>query len=66
MLRQTKVEVGGRQPIVKTAKWAKGNDEGGKYVDRKLAGVKGFVAQNQFAPTDTEPVRQRFKMGGGC
>ena len=22
--------------------------------------------KEQFAPTDGEPVRQRFKMGGGC
>ena len=66
MSRQTKSEVGGRQPVAKTVKWAKGNDEGGKYVPRDLAGIKGFAAQNQFAPTDSVPVRQRFKMGGGC
>ncbi len=66
MSRQTKSEVGGRQPIVRTVKWAKGNDEGGKFVDRNLTGVKGFAAQNQFAPTPAVPVRQRFKMGGGC
>lgn len=44
----------------------KGNDEGGRFVSRNLAPVKGVVAQNQFAPTPAEPVRMRFKMAGGC
>ena len=42
----------------------KGNDEGGKFVDRNLAGVNPL--KEQFEPTGTEPVRQHFKMAGGC
>lgn len=41
-----------------------GNDEGGRFVDRNLGSVK--PQNEQFEPTDAEPVRQRFKMGGGC
>ncbi|HEX6826414.1 MAG TPA: hypothetical protein VF077_08875 [Nitrospiraceae bacterium] len=41
-----------------------GNDEGGRFVDRNLAPVTG--ASEQFEPMGSEPVRQRFKMGGGC
>lgn len=42
----------------------KGNDEGGRFTDRKLMGVD--PKKEQFAPTTAEPVRQRFRMGGGC
>lgn len=42
----------------------KANDEGGKFVDRKLGAIN--PKNQQFEPTSTEPVRQRFKMGGGC
>ncbi len=42
----------------------KGNDEGGNFVDRDLAKVN--PSKEQFEPTDAEPVRQRFKMAGGC
>ena len=41
-----------------------GNDEGGRYVDRNLGAVN--PKSEQFEPTGAEPVRQRFKMGGGC
>lgn len=42
----------------------KGNSEGGKYVDRPL--MKVNPKKEQFAPTPAEPVRQHFKMAGGC
>lgn len=42
----------------------KGNDEGGKFNDRKLLGVN--PKKEQFEPTPAEPVRQHFKMAGGC
>ncbi len=42
----------------------KGNDEGGKFVPHNL--MKTNPKKEQFAPTDAEPVRQRYKMGGGC
>ena len=41
----------------------KGNDEGGKFVDRNLVPVK---TAEQFVPTPAEPVRLRYKMAGGC
>lgn len=44
--------------------WPKGTDEGGRFVDRKLMGVD--PKKEQFAPTDAVPVRQHFKMAGGC
>lgn len=40
------------------------NDEGGKYVDRDLTKVN--PTKEQFEPTDAEPVRQHYKMAGGC
>ena len=39
---------------------------GQHFEDYKLMQVKGFAAQNKFAPTPAEPVRMRFKMAGGC
>jgi hypothetical protein len=58
---------------MKTVPVNKGGSEGGykhgvptKFVDRNLVPVKGFAAQNQFAPTPAEPVRMRNKMAGGC
>ena len=42
----------------------KGNDEGGRLADRNLLGTNPKT--QQFEPTPTEPVRQRFKMAGGC
>jgi len=39
------------------------NDEGGKFVDRDLMNVNPL--NEQFEPTDAEPVPQRYKMGGG-
>ena len=42
----------------------KGNSEGGKYVDRNL--MKVNPKKEQFAPTPAEPVRLRYRMGGGC
>lgn len=56
----------GKTLTMKTVKWAKANDEGGKFVDRKLMPLKTAAQQNQFAPTDAEPVRMRYKLGGGC
>ena len=40
------------------------NDEGGKFVDRNLMPVNPL--KQQFEPTDAEPVRQQYKMAGGC
>lgn len=48
----------------KYAPLSKGNDEGGKFVPRVLGPVNPRT--QQFPPTPAEPVRQRFKMGGGC
>lgn len=42
----------------------KGNDEGGKFVDRDLAAVNPL--REQFEPTGPEPVRQHAKMAGAC
>jgi len=41
----------------------RGNDEGGKFVNRNLVPVKTAEA---FVPTPAEPVRLHFKMAGGC
>lgn len=35
-----------------------------KIVDRNLMGVSPL--KQQFEPTDQSPVRQHFKMAGGC
>lgn len=48
---------------VRTPAMPKGNDEGGKFVDRNLVPVKTAEA---FVPTPAEPVRLHFKMAGGC
>lgn len=48
----------------KAPRMTRGNDEGGKFVPHKLASIN--PKKEQFAPTDSEPVRQRFRMGGGC
>ena len=75
MFKESDESFGGKPAVVPTGKtpgmakaprMAGGNDEGGKFVSRDLKGVRGAKAQNQFAPTDAEPVRMRFKMGGGC
>lgn len=42
----------------------KGNDENGKFVSRDLCAVN--PKKEQFEPTTAEPVRQHFKMAGGC
>lgn len=42
----------------------RGNDEGGRYVDRDLAGVN--PTKQQFEPTEAEPVRQHARMAGAC
>lgn len=39
-------------------RWPSGNDEGGKLVNR--------LPTKQMPPTPKEPVRQRYKMAGGC
>lgn len=48
----------------KSPRMPKGNDEGGRFVDRDLMATK--PASDQFEPTPAEPVRQHFKMAGGC
>ncbi len=53
-----------QQKSVKAPRMAKGNDEGGKFVSRDLRGVS--PKKQQFEPTPAEPVRQHFKMAGGC
>lgn len=45
-------------------KMPKGNDEGGKYVDRDL--VKVNPLKEQFEPTAAEPVSQHKRMAGAC
>jgi hypothetical protein len=40
------------------------SDEGGKVVGRDLKSVN--PKQNRFEPTPAEPMRQRYKMAGGC
>ena len=37
---------------------------GQHFEDRDL--MRGKVPKDQFAPSEAEPVRQRYKMGGGC
>lgn len=48
----------------KAPRMPKGNDEGGKFVDRNLAAINPL--KEQFEPSGAEPVRQHFKMAGGC
>ena len=48
----------------KSPKMPRGNDEGGRFVPRNLMAVN--PKKEQFAPTPAEPVRQHFKMAGGC
>jgi len=48
----------------KVPRMPKGNDEGGKFVSRDLRAVN--PKREQFEPTPAEPVRQHFKMAGGC
>ncbi len=57
------VRVGRTLKMASAPSWPKGNDEGGKFVDRKLMPMKTAEA---FVPTPAVPVRMRFKMGGGC
>ena len=52
------------QQPARAPKMPKGNDEGGKYVSRNLAAIN--PTKQQFEPTPAEPVRQLFKMAGGC
>jgi hypothetical protein len=49
---------------VKAPAMPKGNDEGGKFVSRDL--LKINPTKEQFAPMPAEPVRQQYKMAGGC
>jgi len=37
---------------------------GQHFEDRDL--MRGKVPKDQFAPSEAEPVRQRYKMAGGC
>lgn len=50
--------------MAKSPSMPKGNDEGGRFVDRDLTKVSPL--REQFEPTPAEPVRQHFKMAGGC
>jgi hypothetical protein len=34
------------------------------FKDPGLLHIKGFAAQNQFAPTDAQPIRQHARMAG--
>ena len=52
------------QKQLKAPRMPKGNDEGGKFVSRNLMAISPL--KQQFEPTPAEPVRQRFKMAGGC
>jgi hypothetical protein len=36
----------------------------GKFKNIDLVPIKGFKAQNQFAPTTAQPIRMRARMGG--
>ena len=49
---------------VKSSIGKKGNDEGGRFVDRNLAAIN--PTKQQFEPTDAEPVNQHKKMAGAC
>ena len=60
------VRVGRTLKMASAPSWPKGNDEGGKFVDRNLVPLRSAAQQNSFAPTPQVPVRMRFKMGGGC
>jgi hypothetical protein len=72
MFKESDESFGGKPAAVKTGKtlgmasapkMPRGNDEGGRFVSRNLVPVKTAEA---FVPTPAEPVRMRFKMGGGC
>ena len=41
-----------------------GQGAGQHFEDRDL--MRGKVPKDQFAPSEAEPVRQRFKMAGWC
>ena len=49
---------------VKSPRMPKGNDEGGRFVDRNLKAVN--PKKEQFEPTAAEPVRQHARMAGAC
>lgn len=48
----------------KAPRMPRGNDEGGKFVDRDLAKIS--PTKQQFEPTDAEPVNQHKRMAGAC
>ena len=54
----------GKMPAARGALSGSVNDEGGRFVDRNLMSVD--PKKEQFEPADSEPVRQRYKMAGGC
>ena len=60
------VRVGKTLQMARAPAWPKGNDEGGKYVDRNLVPLRSAAQQNSFAPTDAIPVRMHNKLAGGC
>ena len=51
---------------INTPKLLKGNDDGGKFVERNIMKMNPKRDADQCAPTPAEPVRQKFKMAGGC
>lgn len=48
----------------KSPRMPRGNDEGGRYVDRDLMKVNPL--KEQFEPTDAEPVNLHKRMAGAC
>ena len=44
----------------------KGNDEGGRFVDRNLMKMNPKNDKDQLAPTPSEPVSQHKRMAGAC
>lgn len=60
------VRVGKTLQMARAPAWPKGNDEGGKYVDRNLVPMKSAAQQNSFAPTDQIPIRMHHKLAGLC
>lgn len=60
------VKVGRPMKMASAPNWPKGNDEGGKFVDRKLAPMRSVDQQNSLAPTDAVPVRMHHQLAGLC
>lgn len=52
------------QPAAKAPKISKGNDEGGRFVDRDLKALND--GGESLIPTDAEPVSLHKRMAGAC